>query len=523
MVTNRTGSESEPSFIDRLASCCDLDHLSRDLAFLRQVQLLVGSGGTTPARACSSPRKSLNNLASLYRFARNPSLELSQLRQIRRDFVLSDLEPGSPVLLIHDPTFLSYPTHKSKKDRRQSGQHQGHGYEYIPILAADAGDGHFLGVVHDCLINADGPDDTEEIDYGHEPLFRHFSPPEKKRLKENHRHQMAAHVHSLGETLSERCRPVHVADMEFDDVFLLLDLEDQNQGFVIRTRADRSVQVEPQPWMDEKLWGPAHWGHKPPRGWKTAVLADLADSVPLADYKSLDLDAQGRVAQPGDKVARQARLGIGSIRVRLYRPARRNREKQYLPRRPLDVNVVVVREIDAPEGVEPLRWILLTNLPVGSVEEMKRVAWIYEQRWGVEEFNRLLKSGYQIEKVRLNSAERLGRWLIVVTIAIQHLMQLRAGIGLGRSGYLDDEQYRRIKEASRNLGDERLDVNLRLFALIAVMGGWLGRRRDPIGPIYLMRGIHQVMPLIALHEEVQALLEQVRASPNLLNSYFCVE
>ena len=464
----------------------------------------------------------MSNLISLYRFARNDALDLAQLRQARRDAILGALPPDSPLLLIHDPTLLDYSRHSSKKDRRPIGDHRGRGYEYLPILAADAHDGHFLGVVHDCLVNADGPDDTTEIDYDCEPLFRSFSPSEKKRLKENHRHQMVAHIHSLGETLSERCRPIHVADMEFDDVFLLLELEDQNQDFVIRTRGDRTVQIEPQPWMDEKLWGPRNWGHPAPEGWKSAVLANLADHLPLADYKSIDLDAKGRVAQPGDKAARQARLGIGSMRVRLYRPAKRNHTKLFLPKRPVEVNVVVVREIDAPEGVEPLRWILLTGLAVETLEQMKRVGWIYEQRWGVEEFNRLLKSGYQVEKVRLSDAERLGRWLVVVTVAVQHLMELRAKIGLGRSGYLDDEQYARIREASRNPGDERLDLDLRLFGLIAVLGGWLGRRRDPIGPTYLMRGMLQVASLLAMQDDVKGLLEQARASPNFMSSQFCV-
>ena len=40
-----------------------------------------------------------------------------------------------------------------------------------------------------------------------------------------------------------------------------------------------------------------------------------------------------------------------------------------------------------------------------------------------------------------------------------------------------------------------------LIRQIATMGGWLGRRRDPIGPIVLMRGMLRLLGSLALIEE----------------------
>jgi hypothetical protein len=34
----------------------------------------------------------------------------------------------------------------------------------------------------------------------------------------------------------------------------------------------------------------------------------------------------------------------------------------------IEVNVVIVQEVDAAKGVTPIRWVLLTNLPVDSFD-----------------------------------------------------------------------------------------------------------------------------------------------------------
>src|SRR5665213_3261345 len=62
-----------------------------------------------------------------------------------------------------------------------------------------------------------------------------------------------------------------------------------------------------------------------------------------------------------------------------------------------------VREVNAPEGVEPVEWILLTNVPVNSLEEAaERVDW-YACRPIVEEFHKAQKTGCGIENPQFTS------------------------------------------------------------------------------------------------------------------------
>lgn len=62
---------------------------------------------------------------------------------------------------------------------------------------------------------------------------------------------------------------------------------------------------------------------------------------------------------------------------------------------------------------------------------------------------------------------------------------------------------------------------LRLLGLVARYGGWLGRRRDPIGPMTLMRGMLAVLGAIHMMEQLGPLLEEVKKSPHLLGGLFC--
>ena len=49
-------------------------------------------------------------------------------------------------------------------------------------------------------------------------------------------------------------------------------------------------------------------------------------------------------------------------------------------------------------------WILLTNLPVDSQEEVEEVISIYKVRWHVEDFHKIQKTGYQVDELYLHSS-----------------------------------------------------------------------------------------------------------------------
>ena len=75
------------------------------------------------------------------------------------------------------------------------------------------------------------------------------------------------------------------------------------------------------------------------------------------------------------------------------------------------LRVVSPQEENPEPGREAICWRLLSTLPMedaaGVIAQVQR----YSQRWPVELFHKILKSGCRIEEQQLEIAERIGLWL----------------------------------------------------------------------------------------------------------------
>ena len=70
-------------------------------------------------------------------------------------------------------------------------------------------------------------------------------------------------------------------------------------------------------------------------------------------------------------------------------------------------------EENPPEGEVPIRWVLLTTLPIQTVEDIESVLAGYCKRWEVELYFKTLKSGLKIEDMKY---ETLDRYLVAFSI-----------------------------------------------------------------------------------------------------------
>jgi hypothetical protein len=108
-------------------------------------------------------------------------------------------------------------------------------------------------------------------------------------------------------------------------------------------------------------------------------------------------------AQKG-RSARVATMEVRSTSVTLKRP-QRPADQPRLPE--VKVNAVWVRETKPQPGEKPIEWILLTSLPVDTFEEACLVADFYACRWQIEIYFKVLKSGCLVEKLQLQTADRI--------------------------------------------------------------------------------------------------------------------
>src|SRR3954454_6586732 len=122
-------------------------------------------------------------------------------------------------------------------------------------------------------------------------------------------------------------------------------------------------------------------------------------------------DEMGEVAVQGlhrvEVAGEDAKAGQASIELRYQRIHVRppiGKQKRYPA---LELSVIHAQERGTPEGRAAIDWKLITDLPVRSPEEaVEKLGW-YAQRWKIELFHKILKSGCRAEEARLRTAERL--------------------------------------------------------------------------------------------------------------------
>lgn len=158
--------------------------------------------------------------------------------------------------------------------------------------------------------------------------------------------------------------------------------------------------------------------------------------------------------------------------------------------------ITTLPPIGPPAGRAPIDWKLVTNLPVtdlaGAVEKLD---W-YALRWKAEVFHKVMKSGCRAEESRLQTAERLVKFLALVTVVSWRIffltMSARVEPDAPPDTVLTAAEIKALDciDAARSkprLGRRTLPDYL---LQIALLGGYLARSRDPPpGNMVVWRGL----------------------------------
>lgn len=193
------------------------------------------------------------------------------------------------------------------------------------------------------------------------------------------------------------------------------------------------------------------------------------------------------------RLARTATVEIRAKRVRLKPPPRKHTK---LPE--VEVNVVLVREINPPSEDEAIEWVLVTSLPIETAEEVLRVVKYYTGRWPIEIFFRVFKTGCQVERIQLETSERLLPCLMLYKIVAWRVLYLTM---LGRECpnlpcdvmFTPDEWMPVWKITSDEPIPEAAPSLSEFLLLLAELGGHNGRLHDgPPGPKSIWIGIRRM-------------------------------
>ncbi len=89
---------------------------------------------------------------------------------------------------------------------------------------------------------------------------------------------------------------------------------------------------------------------------------------------------------------------------------------------PAAVSAVHVVETAPPDGEGPTEWRLLTTLDVRTAKDAAEIVGYCLQRWRIEDFFRVLKSGCRTEFLLFRTADRLQRAVAVNAVIAWRIM-----------------------------------------------------------------------------------------------------
>jgi hypothetical protein len=101
---------------------------------------------------------------------------------------------------------------------------------------------------------------------------------------------------------------------------------------------------------------------------------------------------------------RDAVLQIRYDRFEIKRPQILNKNKEL--KDSVTVWVVHAKEEKPPKGIEAIEWFLMTNEPLETAEAAYERVYYYTQRWKIERFHYVLKSGCAVEKLQERSMDK---------------------------------------------------------------------------------------------------------------------
>ena len=288
---------------------------------------------------------------------------------------------------------------------------------------------------------------------------------------------------------------VQVGDRYSDIYTLFVACREQQTHFVIRAAQDRCV--------DERVEAVAPALKRRKRKAGDPPQAHLFETVRgwvAGDEQEVEVPAAH------ERKARTARVAVRYGQLRLLAPDKREHE---LPS--MLVWVVRVWELNAPEGVEPLEWVLLSSLPIEAVEQAwERVGW-YRRRWIVEDYHQALKTGCRMEQRQVQSYEGLQRLLGLLAPTAVRILQLRT-LARQQPERLAQEVLPKevVQLVALKTGGVAASLTVeQCVKRIAQLGGYQGRRSDgPPGWKTLWHGWLKIQTLLeGVHLASQVLLE----------------
>jgi hypothetical protein len=344
---------------------CELGDPRRTRRLVKIVQDQAAQPSGSYSQAAGGNRY---DLKGYYRFlnSKREDLNLESLLQTHRAQTIRRMKRESTVLIVQDTTELNFSTRTHCEGLGQIGTNQtgaqSRGLDLHSCLAVGES-GLPLGVLR--LIGY-APESAQGKD-PHRPI------EEKESCRWLEGYEDATAIAAM----IPDTRVISVTDRE-GDMFELFDLRRRHRGpkaeLLVRAQWDRCLEGSDQKLFEELAAAPRA---------KTVTIP-----VPRQREHADKPSTPGRPAL----AARNAKVEVRFKEVTLSAP----RTPQTRNKSPITLWAVYLVEKHPPKGAAPVRWLLLTSIPIPSVKQALKCVRRYCRRWRIEEWHRVMKSGCKI-------------------------------------------------------------------------------------------------------------------------------
>lgn len=424
----------------------------------RRARSILATFARRPGGSVTGMAEDHTEATAIYRFLRNDAVRPQAIQAALRDAALGRLGDEETVIVAQDTTCLNYTTHHATSGMGPLGAGDGSkGYGmFVHSAIAISESGVPLGPVHQQTWSR-----SKKIGRKHDRKNRPLEDKESFRWVETARAVEAA--------VPPDRRLIQLADREADFFEMFAEPRRENSFLLVRVYQNRRLEDK-----ERLLWD------------------ELAQLQPALIYNML-------VHTSHSTTVRKARLELRFGPMTILPPCDGVHDKKL---KPITLTAIEVREIDAPEGTDAIRWQVLTDLPVESVEDARRYVKYYELRWLIERYHYVLKSGCKIEDSQLRSFEAIERLLALFSAVAMRLLWLtysaRKRPDAPCTVVFSDIEWQVLYRYHHEEAPPDEPPRLKDAVLwLALMGGFLGRTRDgDPGVKVLWRGLTRLQDIV---------------------------
>jgi hypothetical protein len=142
--------------------------------------------------------------------------------------------------------------------------------------------------------------------------------------------------------------------------------------------------------------------------------------------------------------------------------------------------VVKAEELAPPAGEAPLKWVLLTSMPVEEASTALSMVDYYRMRWIIERWHYVLKQGLQVERLQFDCYQRLSNAIALVSIVAWQLLCLKYLAAENPEAAAEEVlEPLQVEVLQRQQGVKGLTLKQALIA-IAALAGFVPSKKQPL-------------------------------------------